>query len=169
MILDFWYFAIGHNGNSSCREGLHYALCQSSQTVKSIYILIKAILGPTLLIHTCLVPESWLFRVIFGDRVWHIYPQFALTCTVYYIKTSVSQGEMEYEIDGVYPAPSFFGLDVEDDGNVKIRVIRDLPSDSLQLSSYQVSLMKGNIRWVYAQPISSSNSLGSFVNSGLLI
>ncbi len=29
--------------------------------LKNIYILIKAILGPTLLIHICLVPESWFF------------------------------------------------------------------------------------------------------------
>ena len=43
MILDFWYFAIGHD-YFSYRQGWHYALYQSSQTVKSIYILIKAYL-----------------------------------------------------------------------------------------------------------------------------
>ena len=56
---------------------------------------------------------------------------------------------MQYEIDGVYPAPSFFGLDVEDDGNVKIRVIRDLLTDSLQLSSYQVCVMHCSVFYSY--------------------
>ena len=47
---------------------------------------------------------------------------------------------MTYEVTGVYPAPSFFGLDLEDRGNVRVRVIRDLLSDSLQLTLYQVYL-----------------------------
>ena len=45
---------------------------------------------------------------------------------------------MVYEVTGVYPAPSFFGLEVEDNGNVKLRIIRDLLTDSLQLTLYQV-------------------------------
>ncbi len=65
MISDFWYLAIGHNGNSSCMGGWHYAFCQISQKSQIYpYILITAILGPTLLIHTCLVPESWIFQFI---------------------------------------------------------------------------------------------------------
>ena len=48
------------------------------------------------------------------------------------------QGEMVYEVTGVYPAPSFFGLEVEDNGNVKVSIIRDLLTDSLQLTLYQV-------------------------------
>ncbi len=54
VILDFLYFPIGHNGNSSCREGWHQAFCQSSQTVKSLYILLNVVLEPTLLIHRLL-------------------------------------------------------------------------------------------------------------------
>ena len=61
MILDFLYFPIGHNGNSSCRECWHHAFCQNSQTVKSLYISMNAVLEPTLLIHTSLVAESWIF------------------------------------------------------------------------------------------------------------
>ena len=49
-------------GKFRCREGWHYAFWQSSQTVKFPYILMNAILGPTLLIHTSLVPESWIFQ-----------------------------------------------------------------------------------------------------------
>ncbi len=51
------------------------------------------------------------------------------------------QGEIMYEVTGVYPAPSFFGLDVEDGGNVRVRIIRDLLTDSLQLTLYQVSVV----------------------------
>ena len=50
MNLHFWYFAT---------EGWHYTFYQSSQTVKSLYILMNSILGPTLLMHTSLN---------FGDR-----------------------------------------------------------------------------------------------------
>ncbi len=57
MNLHFWYFPIGHNGNFSCREGWQYAFYQSLQTVKSLYILLNAILGPTLLIHTSLISQ----------------------------------------------------------------------------------------------------------------
>ena len=49
---------------------------------------------------------------------------------------------MVYEVTGVYPAPSFFGLEVEDNGNVKVSIIRDLLTDSLQLTLYQVCGMK---------------------------
>lgn len=47
---------------------------------------------------------------------------------------------MVYEVTGIYPAPSFFGLEVEDGGNVRVRVLRDLLTDSLQLTLYQVCL-----------------------------
>ena len=40
-------------------------------------------------------------------------------------------------MDGSYPAPDFFMVD-ENNGDIKIK--RDLRSDSLQLTSYDVSL-----------------------------
>ena len=48
---------------------------------------------------------------------------------------------MVYEVTGVYPAPSFFGLEFEDNGNVKVVILRDLLTDSLQLTLYQVGRM----------------------------
>ena len=92
MILDFWYFAIGHNGNSSCREGWHYAFCQSSQTVKSIYILIKAILGPILLINSlvwCIYTEELVFQ--FGRIGSMIKQTFRRPAVVYQQKINTEQ------------------------------------------------------------------------------
>ena len=45
---------------------------------------------------------------------------------------------MEYRISGLYPAQSFFQLDVRQDRRAIVKILRDLRSDSLQLSSYQV-------------------------------
>ena len=59
---DFSHFAIVYNANSSCREGFHYPFCQRSQTVKSLYILMKAILGASLVIQSRMVSQSWIFQ-----------------------------------------------------------------------------------------------------------
>ena len=43
-----------------------------------------------------------------------------------------------YEVVGVYPAPSFFGIDVQNE-RAQVKVVKNLKSDSLQLRSYAVS------------------------------
>ena len=48
------------------------------------------------------------------------------------------QGEIVYQITGVYPSQSFFGLDIMST-RADIKVIRDLTLDSLQLGSYEVT------------------------------
>lgn len=56
------------------------------------------------------------------------------------------QGKMQYEVAGVYPAPSFFGIEVASE-RAQVKVIRSLKQDSLQLSSYTVSTHRLNI-WI---------------------
>ena len=46
---------------------------------------------------------------------------------------------MRYEITGVYPAPSFFRIVSQNNGEGRIELTADLRKDSLQLNKYMVS------------------------------
>ena len=48
------------------------------------------------------------------------------------------KGQIKYEVQGVYPAPSFFNISVVE-GVGRVYLIRDLSMDSLALSTYTVS------------------------------
>ena len=50
------------------------------------------------------------------------------------------QGYMVYEVRGVYPSPSFFEVQKQNNGVGRVTVIRDLRKDSLQLSSYLLTV-----------------------------
>ena len=50
------------------------------------------------------------------------------------------QGVITYNVLGVYPAPSFFSLNVQNDGTVQISLAKDLRTDSLQLSQYVLTV-----------------------------
>ena len=49
------------------------------------------------------------------------------------------QGSIRYEITGLYPSPTFFELNVEND-RAHVMLAKDLRTDSLQLTEYQVKL-----------------------------
>ena len=69
-----------------------------------------------------------------------LYDSHLLTFVYLCLPLFILQGEMIYEIAGVYPAPSFFTLQVKDrNGGAVIKVVRSLATDSLQLGNYQVT------------------------------
>lgn len=55
--------------------------------------------------------------------------------SVFYQHFTVFQGRIQYEVVGIYPAPSFF--DVDKDSGV-IRIIRDLKEDKSATGTYVV-------------------------------
>lgn len=53
-----------------------------------------------------------------------------------FISFSAFQGKIQYEVVGIYPAPSFFDVD-KDTG--AIRIIRDLKEDQAATGTYVVN------------------------------
>lgn len=61
--------------------------------------------------------------------------EFTGVVSVFYQHFTVFQGRIQYEVVGIYPAPSFF--DVDKDSGV-IRIIRDLKEDKSATGTYVV-------------------------------